>query len=358
MYQSERAAHVSRRAKQGQRKLQGVALLLILFVFTVFVSACGNNTNTNTGANTVETQKPEQTSSAQPTAQSEEPQMITVKDAYGEKQVPLHPKRVAVIGLEDIALTLEAPLVYAYDFDGYYLHDQLQALHIQVSGSSDVNPNLEAILASKPDIIILQQYFTDQGGYDQLNKIAPTVAYPPDDWKSSIIEIGKILGIEEKAQSVIQTYDDKIKQAKETIEAEVPGKTVAFIRPSDKDLQVFFPSFNSLVYDQLGLKPDTSIATFQKQSPEDWGITTSLESLPLITADYVFAIYGGSISSAEDYLLENAASTEVEKLKVWKAIPAVKQNHVFKVSSRHWMSSGPIANSRVIEDVVSSVTGK
>jgi len=52
---------------------------------------------------------------------------------------------------------------------------------------------------------------------------------------------------------------------------------------------------------------------------DDWGINTSLEKLPSITADYVFAIYGGSIDNAEDFAKSSAASIEIEKMQVYHA---------------------------------------
>ncbi|QJD88319.1 iron-siderophore ABC transporter substrate-binding protein [Cohnella herbarum] len=323
------------------------------------VSACGNNENTNTSSvGASQSPSPSPSSSPSAPASSEEPQALTIKHHFGETEVPLHPQRVAVVGLEDIALSLGAPLVYAYGFEGYYLYDRLEALNIQLSDSPNLKPNLEAILASKPDLIVLQGYFSDQQGYDELSKIAPTIAFTPDDWKSNIVLLGQALGLQDKAQEVIATYNDKLTQAKDAIVAAAGSSNSAvFLRPSDKELQVFFPSFAPLIYDELGLRPDASIAELQKASKEDWGINTSLEKLPSINADYVFAIYGGSISSAEDFAKETAASDEVEKLKIWKSLPAVKNNRVFKVSARTWMSSGPIAEGYVIDDVKAAVTG-
>ncbi|WP_139999667.1 ABC transporter substrate-binding protein [Paenibacillus paridis] len=348
MHQRKSSSSSNQGFKWGRKRYRTIAGLMVTVIMAVLISACGNNTNS------VQTDSP-----AQSTAQPEEQKPLTIKHDYGETIIPTHPQRIAVIGLEDLALSLEVPMVYAYGFDGYYLEDQLNELNIPLSGSADTNQNLEQILETKPDLILLQQYFTDQAGYDELSKIAPTVPYKPDNWKATITDIGKILGLEKKSESVIQAYDDKIKEAKKAVStAAGTDNSVVFIRPSIKDLQVFFPSFNPLVYEQLGLKPDASIEAFQKESTEDWGMNTSLEKLPSITANYVFAIYGGSIDTAEDFAKEEASSAEVEKLTVWKTIPAVKQNHVFKVSARHWMSSGPIAEGKVIDDVVAAVTNK
>lgn len=351
MLHKEKAALTGRGAPKDRRKskLRGLVGLMLLLL-AALVSACGNNANTDGQTSTV---------TAASAAQSDKPKTQSIEHALGKTEVPLHPKRVAVFGLEDLTLSIGVPMVYAYDFDGYYLHDQLKGLNIPLSGSADFNPNLEAILDAQPDLIVVQRNAIDEKGYDELSKIAPTIAFSPDDWKSAIVQIGKATGLEDKAKVAVEAHADKLKQAKDTIISAVgPDKTVVFMRPSEKDLQVFYPSFNPLIYNELGLKPDVSITEFQKQSTDDWGINTSLEKLPSIVADYVFAIYGGSISSAEDFAAATAESTEVEKLQVWKAMPAVQQNHVFKVSARHWMMSGPIAEGKVIDDVVAAVTGK
>ncbi|WP_019912047.1 ABC transporter substrate-binding protein [Paenibacillus sp. HW567] len=334
-------------------KILSSKALLLLMLMGLVVSACGNN-NSATGSTA-----PAETGAASPAAPAAEPAMQIVKHAYGETEVPLHPKRIAVIGLEDVMLSLDVPLVYAYGFDGFYLYNELKEKNIQMSGQADLTLNLEAILAAQPDLIVLQKYYTDDKGYGELSKIAPTIAFTPDDWKSSIKVIGQALGLEDKAQEVIQASEDKIAAAKAEITSAVgSNKSVIYIRPSDKDLQVFFPSFMPLLYDKLGFRADASVAEFQKTAEDDWGINTSLEKLPDITADYVFAIYGGSISSQEDYEKEVAAQSEVEKLQVWKVMPAVKQKHFYKVSARTWMSSGPIAEGRIVDDVVAAVTGK
>jgi len=358
MYSTERPSIASLKAKKGQRNIRGYAMLLTIMLITALVSACGNTTNLVGDTGKADSQPNVQTTALESTKDNEVGQPIKIKHGFGETEVPPHPKRIAVFGLEDIMLSLDVPMVYAYDFKGYYLDDALRKLNIPVSGTADFKPNLEAILQTDPDLIIVQQYSIDQKGYDELSKIAPTVAFAPDDWKSSIVEIGKALDVEGKAQAVIQAHEVKLKQVKEKmVQAVGKDKTVAYIRPSDKDLQVFFPSFN-LVYSELGLLPDASISDLQKKTEDDWGINLSLEDLPLITADYIFAIYGGSIDTEDAFQKEAAASKEIEKLQLWKSIPAVKNNNVFKVSSRHWMSSGPIAESKEVDDVVNAITGK
>jgi iron complex transport system substrate-binding protein len=357
MDQTDKITTASPARRAAQAPMTRWTGLLFLLLLAAVISACGNNGNSAANGAAAANQ-PEQTSNTEPSVQPAEPQTLTIKHGYGETEVPLHPERVAVFGLEDVMLSLDAPMVYAFNFDGYYLGEQLNKLGITTSKTADFAPNLEEVLASQPDLIVVQQYSIDETSYEALSKIAPTIAFAPGDWKTSLVEIGKALGLEDKASAVLQAHEDMIKQAKtDIVNAVGPDKTMVYMRPSEKDLQVFFPSFSQL-YSILGLNPDASITEFQKKTSDDWGINTSLEELPSITADYIFAIYGGSLDSADDYNKLEAASLGIEQLEVWKSMPAAKQNHVFHVSARHWMSSGPIAESKQIADVVAAVTGK
>jgi len=287
-------------------------------------------------------------------------QTRTVKHEYGESIVPSQPKRVLSIGMEDILLSLDVPLVQAFSTDGYYLDKPIKEKGIAINSAFDIN--LEAITAADPDLIIMNKYMTDEQGYEQLSKIAPTIAYIRDDWQSSLTEIGKALGMESQADNILHAYQDKVEQAKETIiKAVGENKTVAFIRPSVKDVELDFPDWSwvSLLYGDLGLKPDPKVLEFQKNSSDTWGGTMlSLEKLPELTADYLFLDYGSSMSNEDEFQKDVAQSAEVEKMNVWKAIPAVKRGDVHKVSARNWALSGPIADSMKIDDVVQALVGK
>ncbi|MFC0329232.1 ABC transporter substrate-binding protein [Paenibacillus sepulcri] len=342
---------------------------ILLLMLAVMLAACGSgNTNQTSGGqpSSGTSGAQEQTGSAAPAdsaAAADKPAesaLKTVQHVYGESEIPSHPERIVSIGLEDMLLSLEVPLVQANGMEGYYLSEQLQKQNIPVIYAGGAL-NYEAILAAQPDLIIAANGFADQAAYEKLSQIAPTIAYDRDQWKISIVEIGKALDRDDKAKAVIQAYDDKLKQARETIvQAVGTDKTVALVRPSQKEAQLFFPDFayGSVLYNDLGLAPASSVVDLQKTTKDTWGISLSLEKLPELTADYLFITAGGSLSLADDFQKAMDTITEVENLQVWKAIPAVKQNHVYKLSARYWMLSGPIADSMKIDDVTAAVRGK
>lgn len=160
--------------------------------------------------------------------------------------------------------------------------------------------NLEAILAAQPDLIIASTAIT-QEDYDNLSKIAPTIVYYREDWRSSLTALGEAFGMEEEAQAVVSEYENKIAM----------GRTA--------------------------LNP----------------ILTEGKSLQ---ADYLFITLGGAGGTNEEIaqLKENFKNT-VEQSAVWRSVPAVKAGHVIYVNARHWISTGPIANSMKIDDVIAAL---
>ncbi len=331
------------------------ALPMIALIFALVLGGCGKSGSEGASSradSAANGRVPSQ--NAQEASHSNE-QEIVIKHDYGESTIPANPKRIVSIGMEDMLLSLDVPLVQAFSTDGYYLDAQIKEKGIPINSSFDIN--LEAIAAVDPDLIVMNTYMTDQSGYEQLSKIAPTIAFVRDNWQSAIVDIGRALGKEGQADALLQTYEDKLKQARETIvQAVGRDKTVAFIRPSTKEVELDFPEYawTYILYNELGLKPDPAVLEFQKNNKEDtWGGTMlSLEKLPELTADYLFMDYGASMANEAEFQQDVAKASGVEQLKVWKAIPAVAKGQAYKVSARHWALNGPIADEMKIDDIV------
>jgi len=342
-----------------RNKRIGSVLLLVLLCLLV-VAGCGTKTNTNASANTsknasTSTNKEEQSEPVSQPEQTEEATTKTVEHEYGKTEIPVKPLRIASYLLEDNLISLDVPFVYAFDLPGYYIHDQIAAKNIPTSGSYPLN--LESLAITNPDLIIISKYAVeDQAGYDKVNLIAPTIAYDPNDWEGSLVKIGEALGLEDKATAVISAYKERIKEVKQAIVTKVGSdKTAALIRPFAKELQVFYPGFDSFtktLYTELGLKVDESIQQFEEKSSNTWGDDLSIEVLPKLTADYIFTMYGGSIASEEEIQQEWQSVKEFEKSVLWQNLPAVKNKQVGYLSGRHWMMSGAIADNKKLGDVL------
>ncbi len=227
---------------------------------------------------------------------TQQPGTKVVQHLMGESEIPGKPQRIAVTGLEDIMLALDVPMVQAQSMAGHYLYETLQEKNIPVIYTPD-GLNYEAILDAQPDLIVANLLASDTESYNSLSKIAPTIVQDRGDWKTSIVAIGKAIDREEQANAVIQTYAEKLQQAKASIvQAVGADNSVVFIRPSSKDAQIFFPGFayTSIIYNELGLTPDSTLSHLEEQNKKGaWGTTVSLEILPELTADHLFVTLGG-----------------------------------------------------------------
>ena len=326
---------------------------VMLLCVTLLFSGCASPSGANESPAAAGSPAASQSSVAPQQAQT-----VKVTHLMGETEIPADPQRIASAGLEDILLALDAPLVQAQSMEGHYLYDTLQQKNIPAIYTPG-QMNYEAILDAKPDLIVAYLLPSDEETYASLSKIAPTVVYDRGNWQTSIVELGKALGREEQAHAVVRAYEDKLKQAKEAIVQAVGSeRSVVFIRPSSKDVQLFFPAYayTSTLYNELGLTVDAYLLELQAKEEEGaWGKTASFEVLPELTADDLFLTVGGSYDMEDDYRNTVEQLGELEKLKVWQEIPAVKRGQVHIVSARHWMLNGPAADSMKIDDVLAAL---
>ena len=119
--------------------------------------------------------------------ETEEPRGATVTTMFGDVTVPANPKRVVALGWSDAetALALGVRPVGASD----WLEFGGEGVGPWAEGRYDTPPVLlgtqeldyEQIFELKPDVILDTRSDNSKERFDELSKIAPTVAPPPDD---------------------------------------------------------------------------------------------------------------------------------------------------------------------------------
>lgn len=338
----------------------------ILFAAFMLVTACSSNENANSSP--AETTSPAQSTNetdrnAQDTSSEQAVALKEVQHALGVTEIPEKPLRIAVYGLWDIALALDIPIAVTSVPTGHYLFEQLEQEGAVIIETNNDEMNFEAFLAEAPDLILSDELAVyDEDIYANLQKIAPTLVYEHGNWQQTILELGEALDLKDRAEQVIADYDQSLEQAREALAAAgAEGQSVAAIRPSNKDVQIFFPWFGypKLLYNDLNLTVSPKIAELMADKEEGtWGEVASLELFPELTADHLFIFAGSSFVTDEEYQEALRALEEVQQMEVWKRHPAVSNNQAYIVSARHWMTNGPIADNMKINDVVSFITGE
>jgi len=302
------------------------------------------------------------------TSQTDATQTQSVEHLFGTTAIPLHPKRIASYNLEDMLLSLKAPLVLGVSVgENYYLEDRLKAQQVSILNMDSGLANLEAFADVQPDLIVASATI-DRTTYDQLSLIAPTIVYDREDWKNSIVKIGKALDLEDQAQQVITDHNRQVQQAKATITEAVGDKaTIAFLRTTSKDIRLYLPGYQNkqgqtlpgyagMLYNDLGLLPMPLVYQLQKDNTDKQNVNLSTEVLPEVKADYVFVTSGSAGGTSEDLQKDQSEFAELQKSPIWQALPAVQNHHLYSVNAKYWISTGPIADELKIKDAVKQLT--
>ena len=165
---------------------------------------------------------------------------VTLTHAFGTTTVEAAPQRVVTIGFneQDFALALGVEPVGVREFLGYdapnrpWAPEAVRGKQIPTVGSNELE--LETIAALEPDLILGIHSYIDRSTYDELSKLAPTLAQTADwaagatPWDQQALQIGTALGRAEQAQSVIDEVRAQFEQAR-TEHPEFADKQAVFV---------------------------------------------------------------------------------------------------------------------------------
>ena len=274
----------------------------------------------------------------------------TVKDELGhEVKLPAEVKRVFAPNLEDslVRLGVQPVAQWSNGTQGHaYLQDQLKDVP-KIDLSSGL-PSPEVVMSYNPDLIILHTAtYAQNGTYENYAKIAPTYVFKnaAGDIEKSLITLGDLLGKSNEADQALKAYEQKVNDAKNKLSSVVGDKKVAIIRFAPRGVSLmggqYFCGF--VLNQDLGLG-------MSKLVENKTAANVSLEILPELDADYIFAI--------DAYNQGTERMTEMMASDIWKSMPAVKNGHMYQVNNEHWLGSGLIAYEKIIDDTVRLLTSK
>lgn len=279
----------------------------------------------------------------------------TVVHYQGETTINAAPTKVVIIstGQADAMLSLgmcpigsttasgaENPIPQ-YLKDAY--PDQASAIEAITKVGSRTEPDIEAIGALKPDLILTNIAGKDDADtlYKNFSAIAPTVVMRGTGqfWKTDFLLLADALGKREAAQSLLDTLK---KEAAEAGSALSSAGTVSLLRKNSDKLRIFGPiSFAGSVVADMGLqRPDTQQFTN--------GVSNELSSETLDQADGDWLFYG----------IQGDKDEELTGQALWGSLKAVSAGHAVKVDDDpFFLNAGPTAARIVREQIVKAVRG-
>ncbi|WP_019010369.1 ABC transporter substrate-binding protein [Deinococcus aquatilis] len=167
-------------------------------------------------------------------------------------------------------------------------------------------PNLETILALRPDLIVRLTWQGNQN-YDKLSKIAPTLGYQEGGsgfWQKGLRDLARVFGRQTQAEQVIkQVADVNRTNARKLLAAG------AFKKYSKVVVVAPFAGGSNWLYTTVRLIPDLRALGFKdglklKESSLGVGAAISDEALLGLSKDTLVVLFppGGKYNGADDFL--------------------------------------------------------
>jgi len=312
------------------------------------LAACGNNAGNSNKSNN---NSNGQTATDAPPAENtgDDASVRTLTDPLGHTvDIPAQPQRIIASYLEDYLVALGIKPVAQWsvsDSPMRYLQYDLEGLPLV-----PFDLPFEVVTSYDPDLIIIgDESLIANDKYGSYNAIAPTYALGAEvnaDWRKALLEVGKVVGMESKAETVLADYEQKAQDAKAKLAAtgDVPSASAIWLVGGTFWMVSEGESSGAVLYNELGFAVPELVKTISQGEGGIWK-SVSMEALAELDADHIFLVNSDA-----------AAGSEALNDPVWQSIKAVKNGNLHEYGPESsWLYTGPIANSQIIDDVLESL---
>lgn len=271
---------------------------------------------------------------------------VTIKDAKGEFTLDKTPSRVVALEYSFVDALAQVGVSPVGVADDNKIDRILPQVREKIAAWQSVGtrsqPSLEVIASLKPDLIIADPS-RHTAVFEELKKIAPTVMFDSrhESYQENLEtaqKIGDLVGKSAEMKAKINEHNDYIANIAKNLG--VQGKKASFGTSREDKFNIqndngYVGSFLTT----LGFAPT-------KLNSDQAFVEINLEQLVMEKPEYLFIAHYRDESIARKW--------EAEPL--WKAIPAVKANHVYSVDSDMWARGRGLEASKImakqIEDFV------
>ncbi|MEM6591327.1 MAG: iron-siderophore ABC transporter substrate-binding protein [Cyanobacteria bacterium P01_C01_bin.73] len=268
----------------------------------------------------------------------------TVEHSMGIAQVPVAPQRVVVLDTAPldavIALGVEPVGTIVYGSTPAYLGAAADTIAVVGDGNK---PDLEAVLALDPDLILGSKIGTDKI-YPRLIQIAPTVLAAGSgragNWQTHFRLYAQALGKSEQAEELLQNYQDRAQTLRQALVAP-QNIEISVLSPYEGQISAYTTgSFSGSVLADVGLS-----RTPAQDLPEEYAIQLSREALPQLEGDFIFLVYS-------DYFPGSIQTEDFAADPVWSQLKAVQSDRVCQVSAEVWLAGRSLlAAQQILSDI-------
>lgn len=271
----------------------------------------------------------------------------TIEHAMGSTEIDKTPEKIVILtneGTEALLALGVTPVgaVKSWTGNPWYPHIAEQMEGVTEVGTES-EPNLEAIAALQPDLIIGNK-MRQEAVYEQLSAIAPTVFAETlrGDWKENFQLYAKAINKEDKGKEVLAAYDNRIAEFKEQAGDKLKQK-VSMVRFMGGEVRIYQKdTFSGVILEEIGF------ARPESQDVDEFALKgVTKEMIPQMEGDILF------------YFTYETGDGEANKIEqewlndpLFQKLQVVQAGNIHKVDDAIWNTAGGvIAANKMIDDL-------
>lgn len=285
---------------------------------------------------------------------------VTVEDNTGSHEIATPPASVVALDnrtfqtLSDWGVELSAGAVALMPDTVSYLDDDSI---VDIGLHSE--PDLEAIVAVEPDLIISGQRFTQHNeAIAELVPDATIIDLEPregepfdEELKRQTLTLGEIFGKQSEAQALVDDFDAAVERAKAAYD---DADTVMAVNTSGGEIGYLAPTVGrSLgpIYDILGLTPALEV---DDASDDHQGDDISVEAIAASNPDWLLVLDRDAVFAAEtpDYV---QASEILESSEALAGVTAVADDQIVYMPTDTYLNEGIQTYTTFLEDLAEAL---
>lgn len=299
-------------------------------------------------------------SDAEPQGTAAAADSVTVEDNSGSHEIATPPASVVALDnrtfqtLSDWGVELSAGAVALMPDTVSYLDDESI---VDIGLHSE--PDLEAIVAVEPDLIISGQRFTQHNeAIAELVPDATIIDLEPregepfdEELKRQTTVLGEIFGKQDEAQALVDDFDATVERAKAAYD---DADTVMAVNTSGGEIGYLAPTVGrSLgpIYDILGLTPALEV---DDASDDHQGDDISVEAIASSNPDWLLVLDRDAVFAAEtpDYV---QASEILESSEALAGVTAVADEQIVYMPTDTYLNEGIQTYTTFLEDLADAL---
>ncbi|MDU0349258.1 siderophore ABC transporter substrate-binding protein [Actinomyces sp. MRS3W] len=330
------------------------ALLTLSAAVSLVLAGCSGSTTDSTSAS-------DAASAGADTAVAQA-SSVTIEDNYGSVEITLPVQRAASTDNRTFEVLAEwgVPLVAA--------PKGLMPSTVTAYDGDDVadlgthrEPDLEALVAAEPDLIISGQRFSQY--YDQMAELNPDAAIielePRDgeafdsELKRQVTALGQIFGKETEAEQLNADFDAALERAKNAYDG---SSTVMAVIVSEGNIGYSGPTTGRTwgpLFDLLGLKPALKV---EESTDDHQGDDVSVEAIAESDPDWIFVMDRDAAVSADDPEYTPAADV-ISNNEAMQNVTAVSSEQIVYAPEDTYTNESIITYTEILNSIADAFEG-